>query len=593
MSNTASVRIYQIREDTDISQLIVHITDDLHYSTVQFHEQIQRQQGVKIQAFVKDNYSRPSWFRMVSSYMTDTTSLTQFRKYDFIALIFCKSSKEREYVFAFCGGIGYQHIAEYINYAFGISVLESIYDPTLNKIKSVAEKGIIGDILSSRRFYRRARSFAYEHDFGKYYQNIDARFHESQIKQKLPKLAAFKGGKLKPNVTISGSASVEIKMKINFLALVFLLKDLSELLTVEHPIIFNKTLIPLDAKRDKEKISQLNEEIFENLVDYDSNPEKYSMDFVFCHREFEAFYSSASCQVIIPELTDAKGEEIEPVGIDDVYDLSDLSYMNEIFERIKQSREYRNADETRSFTKDVLESIRVVTKNDEGYETTTGKFREYLQLEIEQDGVSYFLLDDRWYSLKTDFDLRLKERYESIVSPKFKTYEFIHNWNNSNEAAYNKLYDNQLNSFYLHQIIVDHIELCDALIIDPEQKRTYFIHVKDGIGATIRDLTSQAYIAARIIEDESRTETKDKLKKLYEQAVNRKRVNSKTVSREDFLRWFSSFKREYVLVIHGDNKAQLDIIGGNFESRIAKYSLIEFASTMRVNDWEYSICCVN
>jgi len=37
MSNTASVRIYQIREDTDISQLIVHITDDLHYSTVQFY----------------------------------------------------------------------------------------------------------------------------------------------------------------------------------------------------------------------------------------------------------------------------------------------------------------------------------------------------------------------------------------------------------------------------------------------------------------------------------------------------------------------------------------------------------------------------
>jgi len=38
---------------------------------------------------------------------------------------------------------------------------------------------------------------------------------------------------------------------------------------------------------------------------------------------------------------------------------------------------------------------------------------------------------------------------------------------------------------------------------------------------------------------------------------------------------------------------ELDIIGGNFESRIAKYSLIEFASIMRVNDWEYSICCVN
>ena len=243
--------------------------------------------------------------------------------------------------------------------------------------------------------------------------------------------------------------------------------------------------------------------------------------------------------------------------------------------------------------KEVLESICVVTKNDEDYETTAGKLREYLQLEIEKDGISYFLLDDKWYSLQAGFDLMLGERYTSIVNPKYRAYDFIHNWSNTDEAEYNKPFANHPNSFNLHQIIVDHVELCDAFIIDTERKTLYIIHVKDGIGATMRDLTSQAFMSARIIEEESRIETKDKLKKLYEQAVHNSRINNKTVSQEVFLGWFSSFKREYILVVHDDNKTRSDIIDGNFKSRIAKYSLVEFASVMRVNDWDYSLCCVN
>ncbi len=592
MSNTASVRIYQIREDSDINQLIAHLTDDLHYNKVQFHEQIQQQQEVEIQAFVRENYSTPDWFKMVKLYLVGATPLNKFRKYDFIALISCKSKKEKDYTFTFCRGTGYHHIANYINYAFGISILESIFDPTLNKIKSISEKGIIGDILASRRFYKKARSIVYEDDFGKYYQNIDARIQQSQIKQKLPNFSAYIR-KLKPSITISGSDSVEVKMKINFLAFILLLKDLAELVAEEHPIIFNKTLIPLDVKRNGEKISQLNEEILDNFVDNHLDPEKYPMDFVFCPRDFEAFYNSASCQVFFPGLTDLKGKEIAPIRTDDVYNLSDSPYLDELFERIKESNEYRDTNDTRGFLKEVLESICVVTKNDEDYETTAGKLREYLQLEIEKDGISYFLLDDKWYSLQAGFDLMLGERYTSIVNPKYRAYDFIHNWSNTDEAEYNKLFANHPNSFNLHQIIVDHVELCDAFIIDTERKTLYIIHVKDGIGATMRDLTSQAFMSARIIEEESRIETKDKLKKLYEQAVHNSRINNKTVSQEVFLGWFSSFKREYILVVHDDNKTRSDIIDGNFKSRIAKYSLVEFASVMRVNDWDYSLCCVN
>lgn len=123
-----------------------------------------------------------------------------------------------------------------------------------------------------------------------------------------------------------------------------------------------------------------------------------------------------------------------------------------------------------------------------------------------------------------------------------------------------------------------------------QQRKAYFLHVKDGVGANIRDLTSQAHMAARIIEEEARTEAKDKLKKLYEYGVYNDRINGEIVSQEDFLQWISSFKREYVLAIHGGDKSPSDIEHGNFESRIAKFSLVEFASDMSVNGWDFSIC---
>jgi hypothetical protein len=36
----------------------------------------------------------------------------------------------------------------------------------------VDDKGLIGDILASSRYYRRGRSLLYEDDFGKYFQKI-------------------------------------------------------------------------------------------------------------------------------------------------------------------------------------------------------------------------------------------------------------------------------------------------------------------------------------------------------------------------------------------------------------------------------------
>lgn len=394
IANTATIGVYRIRQDVNVDELIASLTGELKYSSIEFAELVQKKQEVKIRAFAKENHFFPEWVSMIRTYINGPTPFARSLKYDFIALIDCTSKNGQSQTFAFFGGSGYYHIADKLDKTFGIFVLECVFDPQLNGIKSVGEKGIVGDILASRRFYRRARPMAYEDDFAKYYQNIDIRLRDIQIRHGFPLFSGYRGEKMKPMISISGSASVEIRTKINFIELILLVRDLAELVTTEPPHIFNKTLIPLVDKKHKEQISRLNEKVFDKLVDFCFDPVKYPVDFDFCHRDFDSFFSSATCKFVFQCLTNTKGESIEPIEADDVYDLSNPHYIRELVKRMEKSVEYRNANDKRAFLKESLKSVRVNTSDDAGNPTTTGRLSDYLQQEIEEGGVSYFLLDN-------------------------------------------------------------------------------------------------------------------------------------------------------------------------------------------------------
>lgn len=594
MSDTANINIYRIRNDVDLNQIII-ILNNCGYIPVKFNEDIQQRQSVEITAFKKLNNIIPDWVNMVEPYLESRPQFTKFQRYDFIAFMKYISTSGQPHLFVICAGSGYYHIADYIDKQFGITILEYIFDPNTNRISSVGEKGIIGDILASRRFYRRARPVTYEDDFGKYYQSISVRFENAQVKNNFPNLSNYKGNKLKPKISISGSSSVNIQMKLNLFALIMLLKDIAELMTNQAPAIFNKNLVPLDIRTDKELIKKLNETTLENIVNFFLDPVNVVIDFDFCHREFENFFRSNKCQLSFHNLFTKKGEKLQ-IEFEDVCDVSNPTNFLIIFRKIKETTEYHQTNDCKSFLIDTLKNIHVITTDDEGKITTEGKLIEYIQQEIEIDNISYFLLDDNWYRLQNRFDIALAEHYRKRISSRLKVYKFIHKWNNKDETEYNKLYTQhtieQPYSFYFHQIKVGQIELCDALIINHDIKTIYILHVKDGIGATIRDLTAQAVISARIIEEESHTETKDSLIKLYKHGVKNHRINAQIISQQEFIQWISSYNREYTLVIHNSNKTILEIETGDFDSRIAKHALVEFASAMHVYDWEFSICCI-
>lgn len=590
MKDTASVKIYHINSDVNSTDLCMFI-EKLNYKSLGAREEPQQANGIQIFAYAREDYTPPDWVSLVKYYIKDSTFIDYFKKYDLIFLFKRDISEKQSHVFAYCCGSGYFSIEKFIDQTFGISILECVFDPTQNKIKALTEKGIVGDILASHRYYRWPRPVAYEDDFGRYFQGINTQLTDQQIKQKFPKFAQRMGNRLRPKISITGSASIEIQMRLDFIALIYLVKDLSELLLVQPQPIFNKTLSPLNIKKQKTLINFLYDLVFAKLVeDYFNKTQTF--DYEFCPRDFEEFYSSVSCQFDFEGMTNIGGIQLAPFEVDDIYDLSNRSYLNKLITEIESSVQCKQSKSKQEFIKIALQSsIYVSTVDGNGRHTAPGKLAEYLQLEIQNDGTSYFLLDRRWYLLKPGFDNNLKEKYLGRVKNKFQKHNFILKWSGHNEEEYNQQYNAQPNSFYLHLIKVDNIELSDALFVDDEDNKIYFIHVKDGVGAPIRDLVSQVSISTRIIEEEVKTGKHDNIEKLYQQAVANGRINGNVVPQERFVDWITKYRREYVLAVH-DTKDTKDIIEGNFTSRIAKFALIEFASFMSTNGWDFSICCI-
>jgi hypothetical protein len=469
-----------------------------------------------------------------------------------------------------------------------LTILEATFDPDLNKIDAVSEKGIVGDILASRRFYRRARSVAYEDDFGKYFQTIDIRLFSAQIKSFFPTLARYKKDKLKNAISVSGSSSLSIRTRIDLLTLIGTLRDISTLLSTRPKAIFNRSLLPLDSRRDRQEIAQLEAMMLQNILAHCRKPEDNPFDADFCSRDFEAFFQSASLEIDHPDLTSSSGKPLGPFVSNDIFGIDAGRLLRQVYERIRTSSEYQSAKDKANMMCESLARAAVRTKDDEKHVTTTGDLVDYLQLELRNNGTAYFRMDSKWYSLQPAFDETLSEKYALRIGPQVKEIDFVRSWKGKDETEYNEQYDQKTNPFYLHLIKVDHIEMCDVLVVDARKKVTYIVHVKEGIGASLRDLTSQAFISARVIEEEVRTKKKDKLTKLYTQAVGNGRIDKSKVSKTKFLNYFMKNEREYCLLVH-TQISKTALSAGEFASRIAKFSLVEFSSIMHANEWRFTL----
>ena len=142
----------------------------------------------------------------------------------------------------------------------------------------------------------------------------------------------------------------------------------------------------------------------------------------------------------------------------------------------------------------------------------------------------------------------------------------------------------------MDKVIKDNIELCDLLVI--ENDRAFFIHVKNGFNATMRDLYIQVILSAKRLSNDLKNNIessylKETLKK-YNKLNPTKKIDYKDIIEKLKKK---EIKINFVMAYRNGRykgKTALEKIDCS-KSNIAKYSLIQVIKEMQQFDFEISL----
>lgn len=581
-NENAHVKVYLLNKETTKEQVEKCLCEDYAYFPINIQLNCRIKADFDLFAWVRNSHETdPDWKYIIAPYLDPTTdSKIEKKKHsDLVMMAIHKNQEdvEKNQAFIIPGGMGSVHLQQYLDTQFGLMILSRIFNESENTISNLDEKSVIGDILASIRYYRHPRVLSQEDTFGKIYNRISIKVTENQIQQFFPSFFNYinSNHKQRSSLTIDGSSSLDLRSKLTLPVLLNTLKDIDILLSRNEKTKFNRTLIPLTKRKNQFIIAKLENELRNYILDGCLHDKE--LDLNICPIDFENFYRS-----LFFAFADEKKEDYK-----DLEQLCDLTALRMYF--LAKSKSTPSVNMAAEYDSLIISTY----DNEKDLPLTKGRIQAYINAEIRYESKSYFILDNTWYELHTQFDNDLSDRYkERILSQSLVSdYPVAPVWEkNVDEKAYLDIFErtNPQKIIKVHPLKTStNIEFCDLIHVNEENIELIF--AKIGVGATTRDLVSQVKIAANILSYEIRKTDKPEIEKLYNTLLQNHRVTSE-ISKETFLAYFSRPASHYtfILLFHDDNsEKKLKLKVPN--SRIAAISLLELDSYMQQVKLSYSL----
>lgn len=601
MAETAKFRLYKIRDDFDIDTVARKLPRGFVSFNLDFtHE------NMRIFSFKEENRNDPDWLKMIrpklgGDQVNAVNPFKTLRRYSLVMLIeyrHAEGNEEAVYNFAITGWSGNIKIAEFLDDTFGIQVAERIFDET-NLLTLTRTKSMVGDVLADMKLFRTARPAAYEDNFGKYFQQVVSSITKEQIETHFPSIFNAKDKwRFDSGIAFEGASCLELSSKVNFDTFMDCIEDVVKVLRREPNDVFSQSLKPIATRFYKEKVAELEEVLFSRLYDFMRNhADADGVHFDFCHVDVENFMKSSAWEITLNGIKDGNRQSLKCEDTNIVSLLDGVFLRDRLAPLIRGSREYADCVGVgkRKLFIDTLRKLSIITKDEEG-DKTRGGLLHYIQAEMKFNNAVYFHIDRKWYQLEANIDEILAKDYSEIVVNKIASHDFIEAWEDGwDEHAYNDGYFGKENFYVMHPILVKHLELADILYFSAadnvQRGATYIIHVKDSLGATVRDLVSQVKISAQIIEAECKGREQPFLRAWYDTAcaAQGRGLDRNALSLQEFIDRFRHNKRVYCLAVRDTADGNNRLSTGEFGSRIAKHSFIELCHSFRAHNSDFCI----
>lgn len=389
-----------------------------------------------------------------------------------------------EDLFAITGGYGGQKVNFLMVPDFGLEILVRLFDKDSKVVKNIQDRGLTGNILGQTKFYRGDQRFSDENQFGKIFKQVQAELNKELLKN----IFGFKENQLKRNTSVCmAKDSFQINKSIDFDTTLSLVSKLAEVMKKKQKFSLNKVEHLTRRKMQNQELLEKLDVWAKNSL-YNDCVKGEDPDVDFCHAKFDSFLNADTIHLLIDRGT--------PL------DIPRHSSFGDIIKILKRNGDYVDTDEY-FFKASVLDRI-IVAYDSEGQKLTSGSVFEHVHGEFTYDGKTYFLIDKEWYTIRPAFIKDLNQECIEILKYAWDDSVLPESFNiGKSEATYNQKYLHKPNYYVFDTITPHNIESCDIMMYDDNS--IHLIHVKKGFDNSIRDLASQINIAAKFIQEDSRT----------------------------------------------------------------------------------------
>lgn len=471
------------------------------------------------------SYSQDLW----STFFNCKTNDKELIKKDSISNNFIAFIYKEDNIFCITTNKAYNDIQKYIVYFYGVYIM-SYFIKSEDKIRSATYSNIMSNFLGGSEYLGEE----YQTTLNKYWDRINTNLMTEVDKKRLYTELNLKNKRKNSKVRCDAKDNFTICSKINIEELIKIIKKLDE--------ISNDTLIDkfnnIERVKDEEIIKKLEENLLEHI--YSKLIDK-TLDVCIVHKNIDTFFNSMSYTFY------NEGKNV--YECDTIPTSQDILKVFEILEVNSKEK-----------LLEILKKVNIMCWDSDSVVILSDSLKNYLNINIEIDGTNYIYQNKVWYKLTDNYINNLNEIFEMIKLNYSENDINFEKWNDETETEYINKYKDKDNFYKIHPRLEDEIEVCDLMYIDRKNKIVKLLYLKNGFGASTRDLAIQTTMGLKRLN--SLMNSEERLKRFYNKYIITK--NSK-YKYSDFKSNIKSYCKNAIIVYK---------LNGTEKSNIGKQSII-------------------
>ena len=483
--------------------------------------------GYNIKLYNYISYSQDSWSSFFECKLVDEKLIKKDSiSNNFIAFIYKGNN-----IFCITTNKAYNDIQKYILYFYGVYIM-SYFIKSDDKIRSATYSNIMSNFLGGSEYLGEE----YQTTLNKYWDRINTNLMAEVDKKRLYTELNLKNKRKNSKVRCDAKDNFTICSKIDLKELIRIIEKLDDISDDSLIDKFNT----IERIKNEELIKKLDDRLIEHLYErYKNN----SIDVCIVHKNIDSFFNSMSYAFW------KDGENL--------YECDTIPNSEDIIKLFKKlnisSKEELN---------DNLSKINIMCRDSDNEILISDYLKNFLNINIEVDNTNYIFQNRIWYKLTDNYIDTLTEIFDMIKLNYQENGIKFKRWNDETETDYIKKYDDVDNFYKIHPKLDDGIEICDLMYIDKENKVIIMLFLKQGFGASTRDLAIQTTMGVKRFNSMANDEIK--LKNFYKKYIE---VKNKDYKYTDFKKDIKTFFKNAIIVYSLKNNQ-------TEQSNIGKQSII-------------------